>query len=181
MRRTVSGISILSVKFRRRIRYICTCSRSIVVSASRSVARRNATGYSRRSSTEGRWSPGRQSRRDPPTMSMKERTNVFPDAAKSFGEPSCNVSTSILRRRVWRIRDLFARSYVFMKSTIAIDMYNMYPMYDHRTGLAENWRSNAGAKVVLETVNARGCTNCQERIAFMWGKKTREIVTKKRR
>jgi len=27
MRRTVSGISILSAKFRRRIRYICTCSR----------------------------------------------------------------------------------------------------------------------------------------------------------
>lgn len=109
-------------------------------------------------------------------MSTKERTNVFPDAAKSLDEPSCNVSTSILRRWVWRIRDLFARSYVFMKSTIAIDMYNMYRMYDHRTGLAESRRSNAE---VLETVNARGCTSCQERIAFMWKKRIREIGTKK--
>lgn len=56
----------------------------------------------------------------------------------------------------------------------------VYRMYDYRTGLAESWRSNAGAEVVLETCE---CTrlNCQERIAFMWGKRTRRIVTKKRR
>lgn len=51
-------------------------------------------------------------------------------------------------------------SFVFMKSTIAFDMYNMYRMYDHCTGLAEELtieRQSGSCPTTTVDECARGC------------------------
>jgi len=145
VRRTVFGISILLTEFRRWIRYICARSRRLLLCCESNGCQRDV----RISRSDG----GSSGNVDPGDATTANETYFLTWRNCTAGS-TCSVSTLVLWRQVWRIRDLFASSFAFMKLAIVTTCtYSMYNWYRPDWGIGCRFRRRR---------NKRARRNCRE-------------------